>query len=140
MIKFLSTCGEENLQFLLHPPRLQKALEILDTDKSGEVDETEWDMAINRGLSKRLEQLAIERERRERAGQKADQEFSTEFLSAAARQPNRVAATPRRQCGFAGRGGLVSLARASRTIRVVQATACGLVDYRTGRPPARSSK
>ena len=38
VIKFLSTCGDENLEFLLHPPRLQKALEILDTDKSGELD------------------------------------------------------------------------------------------------------
>ena len=38
VIKFLKTCGEDNLQFLLHPPRLQKALAILDTDKSGEID------------------------------------------------------------------------------------------------------
>jgi hypothetical protein len=30
---------------LLHPPRLQKALEILDTDKSGEVDADEWRVA-----------------------------------------------------------------------------------------------
>jgi len=39
--------------------------------------------AINRGLAKRLEQLSIERERRERAADKADAEFSSEFLSAA---------------------------------------------------------
>ena len=106
------------MQFLLHPPRLQKALEILDTDNSGEVDEKEWcvwrrpfyhrrgylptwdaidatvlvrsspvaarrDEAIQRGLSKRLEQLAAERERRERAALRADAEFSTEFLNAA---------------------------------------------------------
>ena len=113
VIRFLTTCGEENLQFLLHPPRLQKALEILDTDNSGEVDEKEWyvwrrpfylptwdaidatvlvrsspvaarrDEAIQRGLSKRLEQLAAERERRERAALRADAEFSTEFLNAA---------------------------------------------------------
>ncbi len=83
VIRFLTTCGEENLQFLLHPPRLQKALEILDTDNSGEVDEKEWDEAIQRGLSKRLEQLAMERERRERAALRADAEFSTEFLNAA---------------------------------------------------------
>ena len=38
VISFLKTCGEENLMFLLHPPRLQKALEVLDTDNSGEVD------------------------------------------------------------------------------------------------------
>ena len=45
VIKFLETCGEPNLQFLLPPPRLQKALEILDTDKSGEVDADEWRVA-----------------------------------------------------------------------------------------------
>ena len=103
VIKFLKTCGEENLQFLLHPPRLQKALEILDTDKSGEVDADEWrvarrplhvvrspstpsarrEEAINRGLSKRVEQLKVEQERRERAAQRADEEFSVEFLNAA---------------------------------------------------------
>ena len=38
VIDFLKNCGEDNLQFLLHPPRLQKALAILDTDKSGEID------------------------------------------------------------------------------------------------------
>ena len=106
VITFLTTCGEENLQFLLHPPRLQKALEILDTDKSGEVDADEWrvarrplhvvrspstpsthyarrEEAINRGLSKRVEQLKVEQERRERAAQRADEEFSVEFLNAA---------------------------------------------------------
>ena len=83
VITFLTTCGEENLQFLLHPPRLQKALEILDTDKSGEVDESEWDEAIQRGLSKRLEQLAAEQERRAKAAAAADEEFSVEFLNAA---------------------------------------------------------
>ena len=45
MIKFLTTCGEDNLQFLLHPPRLQKALEVLDGDKSGEIDVDEWELA-----------------------------------------------------------------------------------------------
>ena len=64
VIKFLKNCGEDNLQFLLHPPRLQKALEVLDTDGSGEVDVDEWETAINRGLAKRLEQMAKERERR----------------------------------------------------------------------------
>jgi hypothetical protein len=38
VISFLKTCGEENLMFLLHPPRLEKALAVLDTDNSGEVD------------------------------------------------------------------------------------------------------
>ena len=39
--------------------------------------------AINRGLAKRLAQLAAEHERRERAAEKADAEFSVEFLNAA---------------------------------------------------------
>ena len=71
--------------FLLHPPRLKKALYFLDTDQSGEIDKEEWDEAISRGLAKRLEQLAAERERRERAAEKADAEFSNEFLNAARR-------------------------------------------------------
>ena len=83
MIDFLRTCGEENLQFLLHPPRLKKALEVLDEDGSGEIDIEEWESAIQRGLKKRLEQLADERERRQRAAEKADEEFSLEFLNAA---------------------------------------------------------
>ena len=83
VIKFLTTCGDENLSFLLHPPRLKKALEVLDTDGSGEVDVDEWETAINRGLAKRLEQMAKERERRERAAAAADEEFRAEFLTAA---------------------------------------------------------
>ena len=43
------------------------------------------ELAIQRGLAKRLEQLAIERERRERAALRDDAEFSTEFLNAARR-------------------------------------------------------
>ena len=85
VIKFLTTCGDENLSFLLHPPRLKKALEALDADGSGEIDVEEWETAINKGLAKRLEQLAIERERRERAALRDDAEFSTEFLNAARR-------------------------------------------------------
>ena len=45
VIDFLENCGEPNLQFLLRPKRLKKALEALDTDKSGEVDEEEWCVA-----------------------------------------------------------------------------------------------
>ena len=42
VIKFISNCGDDNLMFLLHPPRLKKALEALDEDKSGEIDIEEW--------------------------------------------------------------------------------------------------
>ena len=83
VVNFLRTCGEENLQFLLQPARLEKALEVLDTSKDGEVDVDEWEEAINRGLAKRLEQLADERERRERAARAEDEAFSAEFLSMA---------------------------------------------------------
>ena len=41
------------------------------------------DSPIQRGLKKRLAQLADERERRQRAAEKADEDFSLEFLSAA---------------------------------------------------------
>ena len=83
VVKFLRTCGEENLQFLLQPARLEKALDVLDTSKDGEVDIDEWEEAIHRGLAKRLEQLADERERRERAARAEDEAFSAEFLSMA---------------------------------------------------------
>ncbi|KAH8057471.1 Ca2-binding protein [Aureococcus anophagefferens] len=83
VVAFLENCGEENLQFLLVPARLEKALEVLDTSKDGEVDADEWEEAIHRGLSKRLDQLAEERERRERAARAEDEAFTAEFLSAA---------------------------------------------------------
>ena len=83
VVKFLRTCGEENLQFLLVPARLEKALEVLDTSKDGEVDIDEWEEAIHRGLAKRLEQLAEERERRERAARAEDEAFTAQFLNAA---------------------------------------------------------
>ena len=83
VIKFLETCGEPNLQFLTRPARLKKALEVLDEDGSGEIDIHEWELAIQRGLAKRREQLAIERERRDAAAMAADEEFTTEFLNAA---------------------------------------------------------
>ena len=42
VVLFLINCGNENLSFLLHPPRLKKAIEALDEDKSGEIDIEEW--------------------------------------------------------------------------------------------------
>ena len=83
VISFLQNCGEENLQFLLQPARLKKALKALDTDGSGEIDVEEWEEAIQRGLKRRLEQLSEERERRARAAAAADEDFSAEFLTMA---------------------------------------------------------
>ena len=68
VIDFLKTCGEPNLVALTQPARLSKALDMLDTSKDGEMDMDEWMAAIKRGLAKRLDELADERERRERAG------------------------------------------------------------------------
>ena len=83
VIDFLKTCGEPNLVALTQPARLSKALDMLDTSKDGEMDMDEWMAAIKRGLAKRLDELADERERRERAAAAADEEFSAEFLNMA---------------------------------------------------------
>ncbi|KAH8060907.1 hypothetical protein JL720_13497 [Aureococcus anophagefferens] len=83
VVDFLKNCGEQNLQFLLQPARLEKALQVLDTSKDGEVDIDEWEEAVHRGLAKRLEQLADERERADRAP--AEDGATAEFLSAPAR-------------------------------------------------------
>ncbi|KAH8092912.1 hypothetical protein JL720_5080 [Aureococcus anophagefferens] len=82
VVAFLKNCGEENLQFLLVPARLEKALEVLDTSNDGEVDIEEWEEAIYRGLNKRLEQLAIEQERRS-GPPRPRTSAPTEFLSMA---------------------------------------------------------
>ena len=42
VVTFLQTCGERNLQFLLQPKRIDKAMKELDTSKDGEIDEDEW--------------------------------------------------------------------------------------------------
>ena len=47
------------------------------------VDLRTGEEAINRGLAKRLDQLAAERARREKAARAEDENFSVEFLSAA---------------------------------------------------------
>ena len=113
MVSFLRTCGEPNLQFLLQPKRLERALKVLDTSNDGEVDVDECaarrltsrpidacstssprtpgslfdvragEEAINRGLAKRLQQMSEERARAARAAAAEDEEFSAEFLSMA---------------------------------------------------------
>ena len=113
VVSFLRTCGEPNLQFLLQPKRLERALKVLDTSNDGEVDVDECaarrltsrpidataassprtpgslfdvragEEAINRGLAKRLQQMSEERARAARAAAAEDEEFSAEFLSMA---------------------------------------------------------
>ena len=42
MIRFLVNCGNPNLQYLLVPARLESALQQMDTDRDGHIDEGEW--------------------------------------------------------------------------------------------------
>ena len=42
VIKFLVNCGNKNLQYLLVPSRLDKALAEMDTDRDGHIDIDEW--------------------------------------------------------------------------------------------------
>ena len=83
VVTFLQTCGERNLQFLLQPKRIDKAMKELDTSKDGEIDEDEWEVAIQRGLKKRVEQLQEARARREQAAAAEDAAFSEAFLNLA---------------------------------------------------------
>ena len=64
----------------------RRRLDAIDASLPLRVDITSYthrESAIQRGLKKRLAQLADERERRQRAAEKADEDFSLEFLSAA---------------------------------------------------------
>ena len=42
VINFLQTCSNQNLMYLLEPARLQQALAVLDTDRDGQIDASEW--------------------------------------------------------------------------------------------------
>jgi len=42
VINFLINCGNKNLQYLLVPSRLDKALAEMDTDRDGHIDIDEW--------------------------------------------------------------------------------------------------
>ena len=46
MIKFLVNCGNKNLQYLLVPSRLDKALNEMDTDRDGVVRRAEFFDAV----------------------------------------------------------------------------------------------
>ena len=55
VVEFLRTCGENNLELLLQPGRLDVALQVLDTSGDGMIDKDEWEVAIQRGLVTRLD-------------------------------------------------------------------------------------
>ena len=83
MIKFLVNCGNKNLQYLLVPSRLDKALNEMDTDRDGEFSLSEWEDAIETALSNKLAQRAAAREAQRKAAAKEIAEFTGEFLNAA---------------------------------------------------------
>ena len=85
VIDFLNNCGNQNLQYLLVPSRLEAALLVLDTDRDGHIDEDEWQEAIESALAAKLEARAAARAVQAKAAQKEIEEFTDSFLTAAAR-------------------------------------------------------
>ena len=85
VIDFLNNCGNQNLQYLLVPSRLEAALLVLDTDRDGHIDEEEWQDAIESALAAKLEARAAARAVQAKAAQKEIEEFTDSFLTAAAR-------------------------------------------------------
>ena len=85
VIKFLTDCGNKNLQHLLVPSRLESALAQMDTDHDGTIDADEWEECIEKALANKLEQRAAAREAQSKAALKEIAEFTGEFLSAAQR-------------------------------------------------------
>ena len=85
VIKFLTDCGNKNLQHLLVPSRLEAALAAMDTDHDGSIDADEWEECIEKALANKLEQRAAAREAQSKAALKEIAEFTGEFLSAAQR-------------------------------------------------------
>ena len=83
VIKFLSNCGNENLQSLLVPSRLEHALNCLDTDSDGEITAPEWEAAIEQALKAKIEQRRAAREAQAAADRRELEAFKEQFLNAA---------------------------------------------------------
>ena len=83
MIKFLVNCGNKNLQYLLVPSRLDKALNEMDTDRDGHIDIDEWEECIEIALKNKLAERAAKRELDALAAQREIAEFTGDFLNAA---------------------------------------------------------
>ena len=80
---FLANCGNENLQYLFVPSRLNHALSVLDKDGDDEIDANEWEDAIAKALQKKLEQRRAMREANAEAFRREIEEFTANFLNAA---------------------------------------------------------
>ena len=72
--------------YLLEPARLQQALAVLDTDRDGQIDASEWEDAIENALKAKLQARAAQRRAQEmmaRQAAKELEEFTNEFKNAA---------------------------------------------------------
>ena len=83
VINFLINCGNKNLQYLLVPSRLDKALNEMDTDRDGHIDIDEWEECIEIALKNKLAERAAKRELDALAAQREIAEFTGDFLNAA---------------------------------------------------------
>ena len=83
VIKFLCNCGNQNLQYLLVPSRLDKALAEMDTDRDGTIDADEWEQCIEIALQNKLAARAAKRELDAKNAAKEIEAFTSDFLNAA---------------------------------------------------------
>ena len=83
VIKFLCNCGNQNLQYLLVPSRLDKALAEMDTDRDGTIDCDEWEQCIEIALQNKLAARAAKRELDAKNAAKEIAAFTSDFLNAA---------------------------------------------------------
>ena len=83
VIKFLCNCGNQNLQYLLVPSRLDKALAEMDTDRDGTIDADEWEQCIEIALQNKLAARAAKRELDAKNAAKEIAAFTSDFLNAA---------------------------------------------------------
>ena len=75
VLGFLKECKEKALRDLLVPEKLQKGLEEMDSDKSGEIDMDEWIAAVKKGL---VEEEMREKEEAERVLREAEDNATVE--------------------------------------------------------------
>ena len=83
VIKFLCNCGNQNLQYLLVPSRLDTALAEMDTDRDGTIDCDEWEQCIEIALQNKLAARAAKRELDAKNAAKEIAAFTSDFLNAA---------------------------------------------------------
>ena len=71
VIEFIVKCPLPELQDLLNPELLDKALSEMDTDDDGTISKDEWTEAVGKSLTKLLDERQKDRD--------ADNEFAIDF-------------------------------------------------------------